>query len=318
MKRILAGVLLAVAAVTSAHADCLLFCGSYAKTKYPIVLVHGMAGFDQIGPLEYFYGIPSALGSAGATVYVPQVSAFNSTEIRGEQLLTQVKTIVAITGKPKVNLIGHSHGSQTARYVAGVAPQLVASVTGVAGPNKGTPVADVVLGIANSSLVQAIGGDTVVYAIADAIAPLLGLISTGPTNQDVQAALLAQSTKVMADFNARFPGGVPATACGEGAYSYNGVRYYSWSGNASSTGQLTNALDLIDIPLGITSIAFLGKANDGLVGSCDSHLGMVIRDSYYQNHLDEVNQVAGLISLFTANPKSLFREQGNRLKNAGL
>jgi pimeloyl-ACP methyl ester carboxylesterase len=33
---------------------------------------------------------------------------FNSTEVRGEQLAQQVEEIIAITGKPKVNLIGHS------------------------------------------------------------------------------------------------------------------------------------------------------------------------------------------------------------------
>ena len=318
MKRIVAGIVLAVAAITSAHADCLLFCGSYGKTKYPIVMVHGAAGFDKLGPLEYWYGIPNALRSAGASVYVTKMSAFNSTEVRGEQLLAQVQEIAAITGKGKVNLIGHSHGSQTSRYVAGVAPHLVASVTAVAGPNKGTPVADLALGVANNSLVQAIGGDTIVYAIANAILPLYGVITSGPTNQSAEASLRAQSTATMAAFNQRFPGGVPATACGAGAATHNGIRYYSWSGDASSVGQVTTLVDIIDIPLGVASIAFLGRANDGLVGSCESHLGTVIRDNYLQNHLDEVNQVAGLVSLFTANPKSLFREQANRLKNAGL
>lgn len=59
----------------------------YAQTKYPIVLVHGLFGFDRIGPLEYFYGIPSDLRANGAQVYVAQVAAANSTEVRGEQLL---------------------------------------------------------------------------------------------------------------------------------------------------------------------------------------------------------------------------------------
>jgi triacylglycerol lipase len=31
------------------------------------------------------------------------------------------------------------------------------------------------------------------------------------------------------------------------------------------------------------------EANDGLVGKCSSHLGTVIRDNYFHNHLDEVN-----------------------------
>jgi triacylglycerol lipase len=31
-----------------------------------------------------------------------------------------------------------------------------------------------------------------------------------------------------------------------------------------------------------------------------------------------VNQVLGLVSIFDANPKTVFRDHANRLKNAGL
>src|SRR4051812_17619108 len=87
-------------------------------TRDPIILVHGLFGFDNIGPLEYFYGIPGDLRANGAKVYVAQVAAANSTEVRGEQLLTYVKQVLAVTGASKVNLIGHSHGGPTVRYVA--------------------------------------------------------------------------------------------------------------------------------------------------------------------------------------------------------
>ena len=55
-----------------------------------------------------------------------------------------------------------------------------------------------------------------------------------------------------------------------------------------------------------------------MVGSCSSHLGTVIRDDYGMNHLDEVNQTAGIVNWFEVDPKSLYRNQANRLKNAGL
>ena len=93
----------------------------------------------------------------------------------------------------------------------------------------------------------------------------------------------------------------------------NGIKYYSWSG----TGVLTNALDVSDAALGLTSL-FYPEANDGLVGKCSSHLGTVIRDNYFQNHLDEVNQILGLVSIFESNPTTLFRAHANRLKTAGL
>ena len=42
---------------------------TYTKTRYPIVLVHGLLGFDSLlGVYDYFYGIPQALRSGGATV----------------------------------------------------------------------------------------------------------------------------------------------------------------------------------------------------------------------------------------------------------
>ena len=111
----------------------------------------------------------------------------------------------------------------------------------------------------------------------------------------------------------KFPQGLPTTACGEGAYKVNGVSYYSWSG----TSPLTNVLDPSDLLMGVSSLTFK-DANDGLVGRCSSRLGMVIRDNYRMNHLDEVNQFIGLTSLFETSPVTVYRQQANRLKNAGL
>lgn len=107
----------------------------YAKTKYPIVLVHGMAGFDAILGIDYFYQVPGDLRKNGATVLVASVSAFNDNDVRGEQLLRQLKEWAAAKGYRKFNLVAHSQGGPTARYVAGVAPDLVASVTSVGSPH---------------------------------------------------------------------------------------------------------------------------------------------------------------------------------------
>ena len=83
----------------------------YTKTKHPIVLAHGMSGFDELfGIYEYWQSIPQALSKDGAKVFVTEVPQFNSTEARGEALLAQVEEILAITGATRVNLIGHSHG----------------------------------------------------------------------------------------------------------------------------------------------------------------------------------------------------------------
>ena len=86
--------------------------------------------------------MPEILEKDGAQVYVTQVANTNSTEKRGEDLILEVERVLALSGAAKVNLIGHSHGGPTVRYVASVRPDLVASVSTIGGVNKGTPVAD--------------------------------------------------------------------------------------------------------------------------------------------------------------------------------
>ena len=44
----------------------------------------------------------------------------------------------------------------------------------------------------------------------------------------------------------------------------------------------------------------------------------IINDSYDMNHLDEVNQVFGIHDLWEIDPKTVYRQQANRLKNQGL
>jgi triacylglycerol lipase len=154
--------------------------------------------------------------------------------------------------------------------------------------------------------------DVVAY-LGNAFGTLLGLLSGSSYPQDAIATIDDLTTAGVADFNARYPAGVPTTACGNGDAVVNGIRYYSWTG----TGVLTNSLDPFDDALGVASL-LISEPNDGLVGRCSAHLGTVIRDDYFQNHLDEVNQVTGLVSPLEVNPVAIFRAHANRLKNAGL
>jgi len=282
----------------------------YTKTKYPIVLCHGMAGFDSLfGVVDYFYGIESALTSGGAKVYITHVPQFNATEARGEALLAQIEHLAAVTGKAKFNLIGHSHGGLDVRYVAAMRPDLVASVTSVGTPHKGADLANYLRDHVSS------GGFTegVISLFANSLGMILGLLSGHSSPQDAVAGLGALTSQGTATYNAKFPAGLPTTACGSGPASAGGIRFYSWSGRSP----LTNVLDVSDGALGLSSLVYSG-ANDGLVGTCSSHLGTVIRDDYQMNHLDEVNQVVGLTALFATNPVTVFRTHANRLKNDGL
>ena len=280
------------------------------QTRYPIVLAHGMSGWKELfGVLEYFHGIPSELRAGGARVYVTSVSAFASSEARGEQLLDQVEYIAAANGAGKVNLIGHSQGGYDVRYVAAVRPDLVASVTTVGTPHQGAHLADWFLENTDE------GGfsQTVVDVLGGALGFVLNLLAGTDHPQDAIAAINQVSSAAMRVFNARYPIGMPAAHCGQGPEVVNGIRYYSWSG----ASVLTHALDPTDAPFAITSL-LTGGDNDGLVERCGSHFGRVIRDDYRMNHLDEVNQVLGLVSWFETSPKTLFRAHASRLKAAGL
>lgn len=283
----------------------------YTKTRHPIVLVHGLLGFDSLfGVYDYWYGVPSDLRSGGAKVFVANVSSSNYTEVRGEQLIRDLLNLRAVHGYQKFNLIGHSHGGPTARYVASVRPDLVASVTSVGSPHTGSKVADAL----NTTLPPSSPLRPLVAGFVDALSGLIEFLSGDDDPQYALGALASLSSSGSAAFNARHPQGMPGVRCGQGASSVNGVRYYSWGG----TSVLTNVFDASDAMMGAGALFFGFEQNDGLVGQCSSHLGTVLRDNYGWNHLDEVNQIFGLRGLFASNPVSVIRAHANRLKNAGL
>lgn len=286
---------------------------AYTQTRYPIVLAHGMLGFDSLEGTDYWYGIPAALRDGGAQVYVTEVVQLNTSEVRGEELLEQVEEIAAISGAGKVNLIGHSHGGPTVRYVAAVRPDLVASVTSVGAPHKGSDTADFIKKVTDTPLGSL--AKPLLVAIVNAMGDYIRLLSDSRSTapQNALGSLESLNSQGAAVFNAKYPQGLPTSACGEGAYQVNGVRYYSWSG----TSPLTNRKDPSDLLTGLAALTF-DEPNDGLVGRCSSHLGKVIRDNYRMNHLDEVNQTAGITSLNETSPLTVYRQLANRLKNDGV
>lgn len=283
----------------------------YTETKYPIVLVHGIFGFDDVLGIDYFYRVPYNLSRSGAEVYVAAVSAANSSELRGEQLLAEVEQILAITGAEKVNLFGHSQGAQTARYVASVSPELVASVTSIGGVNWGSKVADAVRGtLPEGSLTE-----SALASIADGFGSIVEWFSgNSGLPQDSLAAMDVLTTAGSLAFNADYPEGIPSQYCGQGdLVAPNGVTYFSWSGGKA----LTNVLDVLDAPILAVSLAF-NEPSDGLVATCSSHLGYVLKDNYRMNHVDEINHTFGIHHLFETDPVTLYRQHANRLKNMGL
>lgn len=292
--------------------------------RNPIVLAHGFAS-DSDG----FFGIPSALNQVGANnLTLTDVSSFENSFARGEELLQQIETFLAVTGQRKVNIIGHSQGGIDARYVAAIRPDLVASVTSLASPHRGSNVADVVAAAtfpftgAVSDLIDAlltIGGDD--DASTSSIGSLESLTSAGagrfnrifPQALRTSRCRTAPLVNIGSFFSPRF---VRNYSVNNGRTSVNGVRYFSMAGTTTILNN--NIFDPIDLALGVTAATFLFERNDAVVGRCSTHLGEVIRDDFVLNHTDFTNATNGLRGLGTNDPLALYKQHARRLKSRGL
>jgi triacylglycerol lipase len=114
------------------------------STKFPIVLIHGFNS----GPATAFGDqIPASLRADGDAVFVLQLPPFASVQERAKVIAPQLEEILAKTGAAKLNLVGHSQGGLDARYLVSSMgwSDRVASVTLIATPNHGTPLADAAL-----------------------------------------------------------------------------------------------------------------------------------------------------------------------------
>jgi triacylglycerol lipase len=115
-----------------------------AHLRYPVVLVHGLAGFDEIRVFgwrrTYFRGIALYLERLGATVFMPRLPALAGVPERAQKLADYVRRLNA----DKVNIIAHSMGGLDARYAIarlGLGDK-VASLVTIGTPHHGTPLAD--------------------------------------------------------------------------------------------------------------------------------------------------------------------------------
>jgi triacylglycerol lipase len=116
------------------------------KLNAPLVLVHGLCGYDRISVLgrtikDYFPGIREKLEAAGNRVLVPRLSRMRGVATRAEELKRFIEKCVP-TGP--IHLIGHSMGGLDARYMVsrlGMAER-VKSLTTIGTPHRGTAFAD--------------------------------------------------------------------------------------------------------------------------------------------------------------------------------
>ena len=113
------------------------------KTRYPIVLVHGV-GFRDLRYFNYWGRIPKLLRKNGAVLYYGNQEAWGTVEANAADLKAAVQAVQREQGCEKVNIIAHSKGGLDSRYmisVLGMADS-VASLTTISTPHHGSRVID--------------------------------------------------------------------------------------------------------------------------------------------------------------------------------
>ena len=296
-----------------------------ADGHYPIVLVHGMGGFDKLKnlPLDivYFNGVKDDLAQHGETqVFATVAPPYDTSEVRAQYVAEQIDQILATTGAKKVNIIAHSQGGLDARVLT--SPQglgygdRVASVTTVATPHRGSGIADLVLGLADN-----VPGD-VFDDVTNVILKLLEVSVYDLQNDPhLRAQLNEMSEKYMKNtFNPKYK-------------DDSRVKYSSYGGRTNlQTGWVACAdstypndifrVDAAPILLFPSTVYLQGltlKANDGLVTVDSAHWGEFL-ECVPADHLGEVGQIElnGPDALSKFDHLEFFRTVVSRLRDGGF
>ena len=112
------------------------------KTKYPILLVHGII-FKESKIFNAFGKIGKKLQAQGYCVHVGRHDGFGTIENNAKQLKGQIEDILKRENTEKINLIAHSKGGLDCKYlIRELAMQdKIASLTTLCTPHFGSPVA---------------------------------------------------------------------------------------------------------------------------------------------------------------------------------
>lgn len=116
------------------------------KTRYPILLVHGIF-FRDWQLVNYWGRIPKALQRNGAELHYGGQQSSAAVADSAAELCGTIRRVLEETGAEKVNIIAHSKGGLDARYVISrldMAP-CVASLTTINTPHRGCIFAQTLL-----------------------------------------------------------------------------------------------------------------------------------------------------------------------------
>lgn len=270
---------------------------STCDTKYPIVLAHGMGAQAKIvNILDYWYGIEDALEDEGADVYITSVNGMDSTANKAASFKKQFLEILAVSGKTKANIIGHSHGTIYTRYaitLLNLAPN-VASWTGLSGPHRGSSVADFIFKVVPNQ------GWTLVGDVLD----IVYIFVMGDKNpSSLQNGIEMTRNYMQNTFNPNCP-------------DISGLYYQSYT---SKIRYASNSV-LLEIPW-LICLAYEGD-NDGLVAVTSAKWGNYrgcIEGAWWSggvDHLNIVNQFFGVTPGFDA--PQFYIDVVSDLKNKGF
>lgn len=276
MKKIITlctALILSISILTAKDANALgTSASSSIDLKYPVVLVHGWAGSDEfIFGIDYFYGIKSTLEDQGVDTYVADIGAFDTSMARGEKLKAFILEVLAISGKSKINIIAHSQGGITSRYVIsnmGMSKK-IASLTMISTPNRGTALCDIATGKL-PKLAQ--------YAIEVLADTFWGGIIAGDEDSNFNEATLEMTHYNMEQvFNPNTP-------------DSNEVSYFSYAGKlfGASPNLLLTPTTLI--------LQYYDGDNDGVVPVQSSKWGIwkgTITGLFGVDHFMEINHLFG-------------------------
>ncbi|RMF13350.1 MAG: triacylglycerol lipase [Gammaproteobacteria bacterium] len=327
MRNLILALSLGLLAAATAHAG-----NSYTQTRYPIVLVHGIMGWDSLlGTIEHFYRIEYELERSGATVFPARIAFLNSNEYRADQLVRYINAL----GQYKVNIFAHSQGAPTARWAARMIPEKIASITSIHGANKGSHVADTFQeafrdGTLQGALLNVLGNTVghLVTLLDIKSANDLNCWLKGRCDQNTLAAINTNTHEDMRRQNALLDWqGIDPDGCGTGSEDLwlwgHPIKAFSWIGNDPTTtnfkwyhifnpNRVLNEAE--DAFLGFTS-SFTNLPNDGLIDVCSQKFGRVLA-TYPLNHFDAVNHIFGKTGGISV--PAIYRAHANRLKQMGL
>lgn len=311
-------------AIDAGASDAGLDAGPPLGPPYPIVLLHGMAGFDQLqnvpGGITYFNGVVDDLAQhAEPSVFVTLAPPYDSSEVRARAIAVQIDAILASTHRAKVNLIGHSQGGLDARILAspnglGYGDR-IASVTTVATPHRGTRLCDAALGL----LAGVPAGD--VDALTDVLLKVMQRsIYEVQTDPDLRKQVIGLSEDHMKTvFNPKY-------------VDDSRVKYASYAGRTNlqsglfdCDGKYPNDPTRLDVanplfaPIAPLLAGPLNHSNDGLV-TVDSAKWGTFMQCVPADHLKEVGVLSvtqkDLVSKF--DHLEFFRTVVERLRAAGF